>query len=205
MIRETVTAWPLSWPAGWPRTAPEHRGSHYHFRATTVFHEVQEVLLQLRRLGVHEREIVISTGLRVKPDGIPYSKQPRVEDPGAAVWFMLHGSERVLACDRWPRVEHNLKAIALHISAIRGQERWGVGSADQAFAGFVALPEQAGGMPWWEYFGVGPDATEGELHRAYRESAKVDHPDVGGRREDWDRLEEMKRAALAAIRGRGAR
>ena len=139
----------------------------------------------------------------MKPDGIPYSKQPRVEDPGAAVWFMLHGSERVLACDRWPRVEHNLKAIALHIHAVRGQERWGVGSAAQAFAGFVALPEQAGGKSWWEYFGLDPStATEKTIRDAYRDSAKVDHPDAGGDRVRWDELQSMYRMALDAVRAR---
>lgn len=204
MIRETVTAWPLSWPSGWPRTPAESR-RRSAFMPTTIFHQVQETLDELRMLGVGASGIVISSNLRVKPDGVPYSKQARVDDPGVAVWFVLRGQERVLACDRWRNVEHNLRAIALHIAAIRGQDRWGVGSADQAFAGFVALPEQAGGTPWWEYFGLEPDATEAELHCAYRESAKFDHPDVCGTRERWDTLVEMRRVALAAIRGRDAR
>lgn len=203
MIRESVSAWPLAWPAGWPRTPAEKRRPAA-FMPTTFFHQFQEVLDELRLLGVRPHEVVVSSSLKVKPDGVPYSKQPRAEDPGVAVWFVL-GGERVLACDRWKRAEHNLRAIALHVAALRGQDRWGVGSALQAFAGFTALPDSAGGTSWWDYFGLDADATEADVIRAYRESAKVDHPDVGGRREDWDRLEEMKRAALAAIRGRGAR
>lgn len=202
-IRETVTAWPLSWPAGWERT-PAGLRRRARFEPTTVFHEVQRILDELRLLGVRSGEIVISTSLKVRPDGIPYTKQPRVEDPGAAVWFILRGAERVLASDRWDRIEQNLHAIALHISSIRGQERWGVGSAAQAFAGFVALPEQATGTPWWHYFGLEPDATEQEIRAAYRESAKIDHPDVGGDRARWDELQSMLRVALAASRARRA-
>ena len=60
-------------------------------------------------------------------------------------------AEHVLACDRWDRPEHNLRAIAKHVEAIRGQERWGVGSVAQAFRGYQALPSRATGKPWWEW------------------------------------------------------
>jgi len=201
MIRDTVTAWPLYWPTGWPRSTAH--GSAYNFRPTTLFHQVQAVLDELRRLGVSEEDIVVSTNLRTRPDGIPYSKQPKADDPGVAVWFSLDGVERVLACDRWSKVEHNMRAIALHIGAIRGQERWGVGSAAQAFAGFVALPEEAGGDPWHVTLRVTPNATVDEIESAYRRLAMKCHPDHGGKREDWDHLQAVKKIALQA-RGRGA-
>lgn len=200
---EVVAAWPLTWPAGTERTSP-FSIRRAPFRPTTVYHETQGVLDELRKLGVPARAVVVSTNYRVRPDGIPYAKQPRQTDPGAAVWFSLKGERRVLACDRWDRVEHNLRAIALHISAIRGQQRWGVGTVEQAFAGFVALPEQATGVSWWEYFSLEPDASEDEIRRAYRESAKFDHPDAGGDRARWDELQNMLRLALDAARARRA-
>lgn len=199
MIRESVTSWPLFWPTGWARCRdPKHSA----FAPSNPYREHQRVLDELSRMNVLARDVVISTNIRTRPDGIPYSKQARVGDCGVAVWFSFKGEERVLACDRWKRVECNLHAVALHLAALRGQERWGVGSAAQAFAGFVALPEQSGGTPWWEFFAIEPDATEADVNRAYRESAKVDHPDAGGRREDWDRLEAMRRVALDAVRKR---
>lgn len=205
MIRESVSAWPLSWPSGWPRTPGDQRRASA-FMPTTFFHQFQEVLDELRLLGVRPHEVVVSSSLRVKPDGIPYSKQGRVEDPGVAVWFVLAGAERVLACDRLLKPEHNLRAIALHVSALRGQERWGVGSASQAFAGFVALPEQATGVSWWDYFSLDPKyATEADVRSVYRESAKMDHPDAGGDRARWDELQSMLRIALDAVRARGPR
>ena len=45
----------------------------------------------------------------------------------------------VLACDRWLRVEDNIAAVAAHIGALRGIDRWGVGSVRQAFAGYKRL------------------------------------------------------------------
>lgn len=196
MIRETVTASPLYWPAGWKRTARRQRA---RFGETNSFRETQEILAELGRMGVRGQNVIVSTNMRLRQDGIPYANQSAPDDPGAAVWFTLKGDERVLACDRWDRVAHNLRAIALHIAAIRGQDRWGVGSLDQAFAGFVALPEQAGGITWWDYFGLEPNATREEIERAYKQSAKYDHPDMGGDRERWDQLAAMKKVALQAV------
>lgn len=193
MIRETVTASPLYWPEGWKRTARRQRA---RFGETNSFRETQEILAELQRMSVRNRDVIVSTNMRLRQDGIPYANQSAPADPGAAVWFTLKGQERVLACDRWDRVEHNLRAIALHIAAMRGQDRWGVGTLDQAFAGFVALPETAGGTTWWDYFGLEPDATREEIERAYKESALVDHPDRGGDRERWDQLCAMKKVAL---------
>lgn len=140
MIRDTVTAWPLYWPPGWTRTQYPERS---RFGGCTVYGSVQGILAELGRMGVDE--IVISTNQRLKPNGTPYSTGPKILDHGAAVWFTQSGEERVLACDRWSALADNLHAIELHIGAIRGQARWGVGSAQQAFAGFVALPEASGG------------------------------------------------------------
>ena len=195
MIRETVTAWPLYWPTGWERTPAMDR-SAYHFRKTTLFHSTQLVIDELRRLRVAMDDIVISTNLRTRPDGIPYSKQPQAQDPGVAVWFVLDKEERVLACDKWSHVEHNLRAIALHIESIRAQMRWGVGSSRQAFQGFVAIPAETTGMPWWEYFALDRDATREDVEAAYKASAKIDHPDMGGDRAAWDRLVDMRKIAL---------
>ncbi len=200
---EVVASWPLSWPSGTPRTS-RFSTRRAPFRPTTLYHEAQRVLEELRLLGVRSADVVISSNYRVRPDGIPYSKQPRVDDVGVAVWFKLKGERRVLACDKWDRAEHNLRAVALHVHAIRGQQRWGVGTIEQAFAGFVALPQQAGGVPWWEYFGLEPDASVEEIRHAYRTSAKYDHPDAGGARERWDELQVMLRAALDAVAARRA-
>ena len=76
------------------------------------------------------------------------------DDPGVAVYFQLHDKERVLACDKWDTVADNIAAIAAHIDGIRRQDRYGVGTIDQAFAGYSALhwkkrKSNTGDAPRW--------------------------------------------------------
>lgn len=97
-----------------------------------------------------------------------------------AVYFRLKGEPRVLACDRWDRVADNMAALAAHIDAMRGQLRWGVGSLEQAFAGYKALPAMPASRPWYEVLGVSEGASLGQIDDARRELLRKHHPDVGG-------------------------
>ena len=191
---------PLDWPRGWERTEWRRPGP---FDDTTLYVEINGkgygrngVLAELRLLGADD--VVVSTNLQLRRDGLPYSNQKQPADPGVAVWFNLGGEERVLACDRYDRVEQNLRAIVVHVAAMRGMERWGVGSMAQAFAGFTPLPEQAGGRPWWEILGVERTASIGQIESAYRRRARDVHPDLAGSREGWDELELAMRQAKEA-------
>lgn len=179
-------AFPLSWPPSWkrftgirPRAKFLRVGSAGAKRALTLNESCTAVLLELKRLGVGDWNVVISTNVRLRPDGLPYSNQAQPTDPGAAVYFKITGKDRVLACDKWDRVEDNLMAIAKDIEAQRGRIRWGVGSVDQAFAGYTALPPvgASNGGAWWDVLGTAHDATFEAVQDAYREKAKVYHPD----------------------------
>ena len=89
----------------------------------------------------------------------------------------------VLACDRWLRVEDNIAAVA-HIGALRGIDRWGggidrwgVGSVRQAFAGYKQLIAGDVPTPWWEVMGIDRQAPAVAVKKAYKELAKLHHPD----------------------------
>jgi hypothetical protein len=200
-VEITATAYPLYWPEGWKRTPQWKRDRSRFGRHLTIYVASQDVLEELRRLGASQT--VLSTNLRVRSDGIPYSGQKIPADTGVAVWFKLGGEQRVLACDRWLRIEENLRAIALHIQALRGMDRWGVGNVAQAFAGFTALPERAGGLAWWEVLGYDPEPenlraiTAAEIEERFRKLALVHHPDRGGNAEKWHELQEARAQALA--------
>lgn len=64
---------------------------------------------------------------------------------------------------------------------MRGMERWGVGSVEQAFMGYQALPPGADfSQPkWWEVLGVDVRASDDEVKTAYRKLAQKYHPDGG--------------------------
>lgn len=181
-----MNAYPLSWPVGWPRT--QHPTASQFDSKRNVGAAYDEVVHQLEMLGA--RNIVISANLRLRLDGIAIANQSQPDDRGVAVYFKLSGQSRVLACDKWTRVQDNLWSIAKHIDAMRGQQRWGVGTVEQAFAGYAALPEPAKGEPWHEVFGLWPSAPVEAVRDAYRAALQVTHPDKPtGNRAAFDRIQ----------------
>lgn len=174
---------PLHWPTGWKRTA---RPTLSRFGKITVAHGVHELLAELERLGA--LEAIISTNVPVRLDGLPRSGEAAPDDPGVAVYYTLKGERYVLACDAWNRVPHNLRAIARHIEALRGIDRWGVGSIEQAFSGYLRLTAGDGDKPTrscWEVLDLPPPpwpspspVTEHEVRMNYRALARDLHPDA---------------------------
>jgi len=187
-------AYPLSWPEGWSRTqfrkssnfkrtAPEFAGRRHSMEESCDF-----LADELGRLGAKKQ--ILSTNVQRRLDGRPYSGQGQPRDPGAAVYFELKGKPVSLACDKWDRVEDNVWAIAKHIEALRGQQRWGVGSIEQAFRGYTALPGlgESEASSWWKTLGVPINAGPDQVKEAYRILVKKHHPDSGGDSEMFRRV-----------------
>jgi hypothetical protein len=162
---------------------------------------IDRLQAELRRLGA--RDAVLSTNLRLGLRGEPLSGQPEPKDRGVAVYFKLKGKDRVLACDLWTSVAGNIAAIAAHIDALRRIERYGVGTLEQAFAGYDSLPAPGADNdpPWRKVLGLnGGPVTEEQVSAAYRELAKVCHPDLqGGSHEAMAQLNRARDKGLAEI------
>jgi DnaJ-domain-containing protein 1 len=185
-------SYPLSWPDGWPRTAPQGReNSRFTHRSTRHSMDESCFFLQAEIDRLRGAKAILSTNVQRRLDGQPYSNRAQPSDPGAAVYFELKAKPISLACDKWLRVEDNIWAIAKHIEALRGQERWGVGSIDQAFRGYTALPAvgESEASTWWKTLGVPVNASQDQVKTAYRVLAKKHHPDFGGDRELFLRLQ----------------
>lgn len=185
-----ISAYPLTWPAGWKRT-PWHQVGTSQFGKHTLHECTYKILAEVRLLG--GTQCILSTNVRLRLDGLPYSNQRQPDDKGIAVYFHYRKKPIVFACDRWRTVEDNLWAVAKHIEALRGQERWGVGNLEQAFTGYVALPAP---VQWWDVLGVSPQATEDDVRAAYRQLAKVHHPDAGGTHENFVAVQQAYERAL---------
>lgn len=196
--------YPLSWPTGWPRisanlrrTAPFNKkvsnGRYEETKPLSVADATDRLQRELDLLRA--KNVVLSTNMELRLDGRPRSDRAAPTDPGAAVYFIIAGKATSLACDKWDRVADNIAAIAKHIEALRGMDRWGVGSIAQAFAGYQALPNRD---PWWTVLDV-PEGTSDRavVEVAYRSKAKTAHPDQGGQRADWDRLQAAYEAGKA--------
>jgi hypothetical protein len=174
-MTELINVYPLSWPI----TKPRSRGvNESDFGARNIGAAVDEVLRQLRLLGA--THIVISSNLRLRSDGLPLANQAQPTDRGVAVYFKIDKEPRVIACDRWSRVQDNLWAIAKDIDATRGKLRWGASTLHEAFAGYAALPQPAKADDWWVVLGLPRNTTRDRINERWRELARTHHPDAGG-------------------------
>ena len=170
--------YPLTWPAGWKRIPPYQR-SHSPFKDPSTDRAMRDLMDELARLGA--RNIIVSSNLKLRQDGYPYSQQPRNDDEGIAVYFTRKGKDMVLACDKFAKREANMRAITKTIDAIRGIERWGSSDMmERAFTGFAQLAGPMDVRQWWQVLGVSEDATEGTVADAYRRLRSKHHPDNGG-------------------------
>lgn len=195
------TAFPLSWPIGWKRTSFSERTRWRSGRSIQFGRTVQQLLTELDRMGVRDWDVVISSNKALRLDGLPRANGPKPSDPGVAVYFKLKGEDRVLACDRYYDVEENVRAITKHIEALRGMERWGVGTLEQAFQGYAALPQNASQRDWREVLCIPPDrhVDQAFVRSMYRQLAMKMHPDKGGSQEAMAELNAARDAALEAV------
>ncbi|MBL8752248.1 MAG: J domain-containing protein [Planctomycetes bacterium] len=197
-------AWPLHWPAGRPRTPRHQRKRNPLWKGATVSTACAEIEREVELMG--GVELVISTNLALRIDGLPRGGQPEPEDAGACAYFERNGRRIALACDRWASVRENLRAIGMHLAAIRGQERWGVGDLDAAFAGYQALPAPDVDRAWWDVLGLDRTTAAHLRHRPFderrevlvarfRARAKNVHPDSGGTQEAFVELQKAYETA----------
>lgn len=124
-------AYPLCWPAGWPRTTTRESG---RFK-TTLSAALNFLRKEVGLLG--GKNLVLSSNCTLGHE--------RPVDSGVVAYFLLKDQNIAIPCDRWRKVEDNVRAIGLTIEAMRGMERWGAKHMIKAmFQGFKALPAQTG-------------------------------------------------------------
>ena len=175
---ELKEAFPLCWPAGFAKTNSQERA---RFKSTSGFGVIRDRLLhELSLMGA--REVILSTNIPVRNDGLPYAKYAEPWDSGVAVYFKQDGKDAVLACDKWKRVQHNVHALALTVEAMRGLDRWGASEIlARVFTGFAALPAPREAMRSWREvfrYQASYTPTRAELDSDYRMLAKILHPDM---------------------------
>ena len=211
----TIPAYPLQWPAGWKRTESSERsrakfgrngkaaqGSWQTKYELTIAQAVTRVRDELRRMGISDDDLVISTDLKLRLDGLPRSDQRAPDDPGAAVYWNDAGSSnapRCMAIDRYDRVADNLAAIAATLDAMRAIERHGGAEIlNRAFTGFVAIEDQS--KPWQIVLGVPLSASDEQARAAYMRARSATHPDRGGDAETFKAVQDAW-DMCCAIRG----
>ncbi|MEN5117458.1 J domain-containing protein [Luteimonas sp. TWI662] len=197
-----IEAYPLTWPVYRPRTPRAERkvadfgkrdnnpsGGFRYKRALTIADAISRVHSEIsaftrtgRPWRINPNDVVISTNVPTTRAGLPYSTAKAPQDSGVAVYFTLDGEDYCLACDRWTRVADNLAAIAAHLGAMRGMERWGVGDLRQAFAGYAQLQGPVA-LSWRDV--LDPADPVG----SYRRLRSKAHPDRGGSDAEFAKVE----------------
>ena len=197
-------AYPVDWPDGRPKTSYRKQaawrdgGGRVNF--DTAVRRLREQVDLVTRLGQNwrMRELTLSTNYELRADGRPLRDRGVPADPSVAFFFELDGMPHLLACDKWDTIADNVAAIAAHIAALRGQERWGVATLYQSFAGHLALPAPE---QWWQVLGLTASAPAELIQRRYRELARSAHPDKGGSEAAMARLNMARDEGLKAAEG----
>jgi hypothetical protein len=214
----TPTAYPLHWPVGWKRTLPGQREyGRFGRRETkpgrtypsteeiTIAQACSRLLEELKRMGVPDYDVIVSTNVELRLDGLPRSDRAQPADPGVAVYWKDGKNQRCMAIDRYTKVAQNLAALAATIEAMRAIERHGGAVIlDRAFAGFQALPAPiVAGMrkPWREVLGFPADyaVTPALVQERHRSRASQAHPDKGGTSEEMAALNAARAEALEEL------
>ena len=210
-----IPRYPLEWPLGWRRAKSRRHGQFSmqridygtdgagrrttNKRQTSInMAEATERLEdQLTKLGA--KNPVLSTNVSLSLTGRPRGDESPA-DAGAALYFGFRGKATVLACDTYYRVADNIAALAAHIDALRRIERYGVGTIEQALAGYKALPADTA-ADWRAVFGFakGSRPTIDQLQEAYRAAARQRHPDAGGTDVEMAHVNRARDYALSEL------
>lgn len=187
-----IDAYPLTWPADRPRS----RWRDYARFKTTIGRAIENVQQEVQRLG--GTNLIISSNLPLRRDGLPYARPGNITDTGVAVYFRYAGRDMCFACDCWIGIENNIQSIAKTIEALRGIERWGASDMmERAFTGFAQLPQSE---PWWLILKFdSPPTTAEQLKERFRELAKTVHPDVGGSHEEFCRMQQAVETGIEVL------
>lgn len=214
------------WPEGW--RDPDRARDSSPFTAT--YRDTLEILdRELHAIDARDPFLQVDADPRqVRADG-QLRADARVDHPGVILTFdtRRHGT-LVYACDRYVRPswrsssgaswQHNLRAIALGLEALRKVERYGIAERGQQYAGYRELPsgiavgaamtlEAAARLlaekdprPYadeeWRELLTEPEA----VRTAYRLASKTAHPDQGGDPELFRRLTEARDLLLEGAR-----
>jgi hypothetical protein len=147
------------------------------------------------------RDIVIEVALDpsdIRIDGWPRANAREPRHPGVAISFeSKHGPLRYLT-DAHTLWRHNVHGIALGLQALRAVDRYGITHRAEQYKGWAALPPgtDAALSVLFDIIGEMPRALDnGEREKLYRRALRAAHPDSGGNRELFDRVQ----AAAASL------
>lgn len=183
------------------QTKAHRRRGRYTFSAKYQ-DTLDRLYYELSKLGA--KEVVIEADFReqdIKLDGFPRANARVPSFPGVRIAFDSKHGSLVYQCDTHEFWQHNIRAIALGLAALRSVDRYGITHQAEQYTGFKAI-DAGGNDPFhssdealrWLRQKTGVAGADGiSIRTLVRTVARMVHPDAGGNREDWDRYEAATR------------
>ncbi|GAB3676738.1 J domain-containing protein [Halopiger thermotolerans] len=188
----------LEWPDGFERTLAEHRTRNKRFR-TSLRDTIDQLEDELELIGADEWRLSTDARHQNQNPSYPYANQ-NPDDPGAVVRWTMENGQYAVACDAYTRLRDNIRTLYLYIHEKRKMSQRPVKTGQSEFASArlpsaddeLAAPKE----PPHEILDVAPDADPEIVEAAARQKKKACHPDVGGNREEFQRVLEAEEAML---------
>lgn len=170
----------------WPgdMTPAAERSSRWSFRAN--YHQT-ELLLARELEHLKAENVIIQLALpanKIRRDGFPYA-DAKPDHPGVILSFESPRGNLSFPCDTFELWQHNLRAIALALEALRKVDRYGVTQNNEQYKGWAKLtgPQpvfatKTDAFEWLaEMIGWNLDAVRQSVRAAYKVAAAKLHPD----------------------------
>lgn len=189
----------LQWPAGFTRTPAQNRERTWKFGSTRGS-TTSQLAAEMERLDPDDwRCETGSGGAHTKKNGLPKTSA-NPDDPGFVLRWSKDGSQFAVACDRYARLDSNMRAVLLWVreTRLRGDRPVETGEDEFATARLPSGDEDAIEVPEQphEVLGVAPDADDFEVRATYYDRVKEVHPDQGGSAEQFQRVQQAQEQML---------
>ncbi|WP_435069194.1 J domain-containing protein [Haloplanus sp. C73] len=189
----------IDWPAGWERTPARQRTKNRNYEVE-LQQAIEDLEAELDRLGVDDWRLSTAMDHQSRNPNYPYANQPEPNDPGVVVRWSMDGEQYAVACDAYSRVRDNLRTAGLYIREKRKMSNRPVTTGETEFAN-ARLPSGDGDTvaaeaPPHEILEVAEDAPDAVVRDAYRARVQEAHPDKGGSREQFERVQRAREAML---------
>lgn len=165
-----IESYPLYWPENWPRS----RKKEWSRFKSTFGAACKNLISEIEKLG--GRNIILSTNIPLRNDGLPYASAKEPDDSGIAIYFKYKKQNMVFACDTYIKTWENIVAVKKTIEALRGIKRWRASDMlERAFKGFVALEDKS--TDWQSILELGEEITLKHAEFNYKNLRSKYHPD----------------------------
>jgi len=198
---------PLRWVG--PATPAEERRSKWTFKAKWAN---TCDLLDVELAYLEAEDLVIEADFRecdIRIDGMPRGNARNPVFPGVRIFFDSKFGPLCYSTDSCVLWQHNIRSIALGLTALRAVDRYGVTKRGEQYTGWKAItagpaPSASAKRAAAAYFLSHHGGTAGDhtkiltdheyATKAYRAAARKLHPDTDGSPELFQQLQDAAKA-----------